>query len=269
MRITKFKNKTFISFHYNKELIKMQLKLDNPQLLSEGISILSELVTEVKARVTRAGLNIIAIDPANVALVNLKLPASAFSQFELDKEEVILGLNLQDLKAVLRRVTANSKLVLEVKDEMLHLAIQDASKRSFSLSLLNLEQEERTIPQLEFDNKIELNSSSFSEAITDAMIVADACNFITNKAAEQFIIDASGTLNKARSEFGGDEAKLVIKDSKAKYSLEYLQKFAKGAKIAEKVQLQFSNDYPCRIDFRGENIEIVFILAPRVESNDD
>jgi proliferating cell nuclear antigen len=247
----------------------MLLKLDNPQVLSEGISVMSELVVEVKAKITRAGLSITAIDPANVALINLKIPAAAFSQFNLEKDEEVLGLNLQDLKAVLRRATAGSKLTLETKDGMLNLAIQDTVKRSFSLALIDLEQEERTIPQLEFENKVEMDSSAFSEAITDAVIVSDACSFVTSKAAETFVIDASGTLNKSRSEFGSDEAKLIIKDGKAKYSLEYLQKFAKAAKIADKVQLQFSNDYPCRIDFRGENIEVVFILAPRVESNED
>lgn len=247
----------------------MLLKLDNPQLLSEGISIMSELVTEVKARITRAGLNIIAIDPANVALINLKLPASAFSQFNLDKDEEILGLNLLDLKAVLRRITAGSKLTIEKKDEMLHLSIQDNMKRSFALSLLNLEQEERTLPQLEFGSKIEMDSSAFAEAISDATIVADAATFITNKAAENFVIDASGTLNKARTEFGGDEAKLAISDAKAKYSLEYLLKFVKASKIADKMQLQFSTNYPCRFDFRGENVELIFILAPRVEENED
>ena len=93
----------------------MLLKLDNPQLLSEGISIMSELVTEVKARITRAGLNIIAIDPANVALINLKLPASAFSQFNLDKdEEIKIALQLGNGYLIKSKITPGT-LVDEVK----------------------------------------------------------------------------------------------------------------------------------------------------------
>ena len=58
----------------------MLLKLDHPKLFSEIISIISELVLEVRLKVSKEGLRIIAIDPANVAMVGFKLPKSAFSQ---------------------------------------------------------------------------------------------------------------------------------------------------------------------------------------------
>ena len=65
----------------------MLIKLDNPKILADSISLLSELVLEVKAKINKDGFEITAIDPANVALVSLKIPAKVFSQFDLDKEE--------------------------------------------------------------------------------------------------------------------------------------------------------------------------------------
>ena len=58
------------------------------------------------------------------------------------------------------------------------------------------------------------------------MVVADACSFIIQNG--KFIIEAKG-LNSASSEFSGDEASINAEDCKAKYSLEYLSKFIKGA----------------------------------------
>ena len=52
--------------------------------------------------------------------------------------------------------------------------------------------------------------------------------------------------------------------AKSKYSLEYLQKFIKAGKLSDVVQIQYSNDYPARLDFKG-NVEMTFVLAPRVE----
>ena len=78
----------------------MQLKLDNPKILADIISIISELVTEVKIKVTKEGLSLTAIDPANVAMVYFKIPSDLFSQFDLPKDE-ILGVSLENLKAVL------------------------------------------------------------------------------------------------------------------------------------------------------------------------
>lgn len=245
----------------------MLLKLDEPKILSDAIGIISELVTEVRAKLTKQGLSIVAIDPANVALVSLKIPASAFSQLEVENDEEI-GLNLDDLKSVLRRCSAGSSLVIHREDNMLKMQIQDKIKRSFSLALIDIEAQEKQIPQLEFANRIEIPSSHFAEAIEDALIVADACSLSTNKKENLFEVHAKGSLNSSRTEFTADEAKLQIQDAKSKYSLEYLQKFVKAAKISDKAVLQFSSDYPCRLDFKNAGIELSFILAPRVETED-
>lgn len=245
----------------------MLLKLDEPKILSDAIAIISELVTEVRARVSKSGFNIIAIDPANVALVMLKMPASAFSQFKIEEEEE-LGLNLSDLKSVLRRCSAGSNLILEKKDNLLVLDIQDTVKRSFSLALIDISSEEKQAPKLEFNSKVEIDSSVFSEAIEDAAIVADACTFITSKKDDNFVVEAKGALNSARVEFSSDEAKLQVQDAKSKYSLEYLEKFIKAAKLSDRAVLQFSTDYPMQIDFKAKQLELGFVLAPRVETEE-
>ena len=242
----------------------MFLKLDNPKLLYDSISLLSELVLEVKAKITKQGFEITAIDPANVALVSLKIPAKVFSRYEFDKEQE-LGLNLEDLKQVLRRAAPSSSLVIERKDNTLNLKIREKSKRDFSLALINIEAEEKEIPKLNFSSKIELDSASFAESISDASIVADSCSLSASE--NLFLIEAKGTLNSARTEFNTDEIKINTQEnSKAKYSLDYLVKFAKATKLADNIIINFSTDYPARFDFiNKEGIELSFILAPRVE----
>jgi proliferating cell nuclear antigen len=237
----------------------MILKLNDPKLLSDSISLISELVSEVKLKITRAGLNIVAVDPANVALVSLKFPASLFAEFQTEEEEN-LGINLEDLKQVLRRAASNSSLTMEKEGNKLKLSIQNTVKRTFNLALINLEAEEKRIPELEFNSKVEINSDIFSNAIEDAAIISDSCSFAVK---DKFIIEAKGNLHSTKTEFSSDEAKFSG-EGKSKYSLEYLQKFIKASKFSDKVSLQFSTDYPARLDFRGA-AEMTFILAPRVE----
>ncbi|MCX8194432.1 MAG: proliferating cell nuclear antigen (pcna), partial [Candidatus Pacearchaeota archaeon] len=205
-----------------------------------------------------------AIDPANVALVSLKIPAHAFSQFDIDRDEEI-GINLEDFKQVLRRVSSGSSLIIEKHDHTLKLKITEKSKRTFNLALINIDAEEKQIPSLNFAAKVELDSASFEEAINDASIVADSCSLSASETL--FIIEAKGTLNSARTEFSSDEANIIAKENaKAKYSLDYLIKFAKASKLADKVLINFSTDYPAKFDFVNElGIELSFILAPRVE----
>jgi proliferating cell nuclear antigen len=241
----------------------MLVKLDDPSLFSKAIEVLSELVTEVRIKINEFGMSITAIDPANVAMIMLKLPKSAFSQFETGNE--VLGINLDSLKRILKRCGSGTPLILERKENFLNIQIMDRIKRNFSLNLIEVEGQEKEMPILDYSSRIEISSSDLVSAIEDCIIVSDACSFIINQGA--FIIESRG-LNSARSEFSGDEAKIEAEECKSKYSLEYLQKFMKGAKLCDKTILKFANDHPLRIDIKTEHMELNFLLAPRVETED-
>ncbi len=241
----------------------MLLKLQEPKILADAIALLSELVLEVKIKVTKQGLEIVAIDPANVALVELKVPSSAFSKFEIEKNEE-LGINLEDFKQILRRAPIGAPLTLEKEDNSLKVEIEDKTKRKFSLALINIDAEEKKVPELTFSSKIELDSNTFSEVINDAAIVADSCSFTA--LPDLFIVEAKGTLHKSKTELSSDEAKIATESQqKAKYSLDYLLKFVKASKFSDKVSLNFSQDYPMRLEFKNDSLQLNFILAPRVE----
>src|SRR3989338_473489 len=176
-------SRTLIDWQYNKpyksELlqIKMNITLANPKIFSDIVTIISELVTEARIKVNKEGIMLTAIDPANVAMVYFKIPSSLFSEFELQKD-VDLGLNLNNLKAVLRRCKPGSALILEKQENMLNLTIKDRIKRDFSLALIDIDMEEKSLPQWEFNSVIHVNSDTFVEVIEDCAVVSDACTFI-------------------------------------------------------------------------------------------
>jgi len=245
----------------------MLVKLENPILLSKAIELISELVTEVRIKVNDFGMSITAMDPANVSMVGFKLPKSAFSRFESGPE--ILGVNLDNLKKILRRCGIKSSLILEKKENLLNIIIEDRILRNFKLSLIEIESEDidfdAKTERMEFSSRVELNSEDFIASIEDCAVVADACSFIIKD--NKFIIEAK-SLNSAMSEFSGDEAIIQAEDCKSRYSLEYLQKFLKGAKIVNKTILYFADDHPLKILFKTENMTLAFVLAPRIETED-
>jgi len=239
----------------------MILKLDTPKLLSDAISVISEIVTEARIKLEDDGMNIVAVDPANVALVIFKFPKEGFSKYEAGNE--VWGVNLSDLKMILKRATSSSSMIFEQEENQLKISIFDKVKRVFTLALINVDSEEKQVPSLEFASRVEIDSDHLAQAIEDSLVVADSCTFTSGEGF--FMIEGSGSINSARAEFSGDEA--AIKGiARAKYSLEYLAKFIKAGKNAKKAVLNFSDDYPLRIDFPGERMGIGFILAPRVEN---
>ncbi len=242
----------------------MHLKLESTKILSDIISIISELVTEVKLKVTKEGLTLTAIDPANVAMAYFKIPSDLFTEYELEKDEV-LGINLDNLKQILRRCKPGSFLTLGREENKLKIGIQDRIKREFSLALIEIDVDEKNLPEWEFNSVVKMNADTFVEVIEDSLIVSDACTFIAEP--NKFIVEASG-LNSARAEFSSDELEIHSGNSTARFSLEYLNKFAKGAKISSRATLSFSDNHPMRLDFTTGNVILSFVLAPRIEQDD-
>jgi len=239
----------------------MRIKLENSSILSKGVELISELVTEVKIKLNEYGLSITAIDPANVAMVGLRIPKKVFSEFDSGSE--ILGVNLDNLKRILKR--SSGPVLLEKRENLLYIQMEDRIKRNFVLSLIDIEGEDKEMPNLEFSSRVELQSEDFIDSIEDCVVVADACSFIIKE--DKFVIEAKG-LNSTRTEFSGDEASISAESCKARYSLEYLQKFMKASKLSEKTILNFADDHPLKMEVKTENMEISFILAPRVETED-
>ncbi len=242
----------------------MLLKLDSPKLLADIVTIISELVTEVRIKVTKEGMSLTAIDPANVAMVYFKIPADLFSTFTLEKDEV-LGINLENLRQVLRRCGLGSSLTLSKEDNVLKLGIHDKIRRDFTLALLDITTDEKEMPQWEFKSVIKMDANIFVEVVEDCLVVSDACTFTAEPM--KFIVEAHG-LNSAKVEFSSDEIEIYSVTSTARFSLEYLNKFIKGAKISSKVTISFSDNHPMRIDFPTGNVMLSFVLAPRVEQED-
>jgi DNA polymerase III sliding clamp (beta) subunit (PCNA family) len=130
--------------------------------------------------------------------------------------------------------------------------------------LIEVSTEDKDIPELNFGARVEMDAEGFAQAVEDANVVADSCALCMSDG--KFSVEGAGNLNSARAEFSGEDLE-VFGQGKSKYSLEYLMKFIKAGKISSRVVVNFSDDYPLRLDFPGERMGIGFVLAPRVESD--
>ncbi len=94
----------------------MKLVLAEPKYFKDSISIISDLVSEAKFKVNNNGLELVAMDPANVAMVVFKMLSSCFTKCEVvDQEEI--AINLNNLKQILRRAKSDDVLTLETTDD--------------------------------------------------------------------------------------------------------------------------------------------------------
>ena len=198
----------------------MKLTLAEPSYLKESISIISDLVNEARFKITPNAIELVAMDPANVAMVVFKLLSSSFSEYDV-KKDIEIGINLSNLKQVLRRASQKDMLTIEMDDDnRLKIQLESATTRTFNLPIIDLEEKEQKVPDLKFPVTIKTSSSVLNEAIADVDVVGESVAFIAEPG--KFTLLAEGDLNQARIEIKEDEATKVSTNSdekiKAKYS---------------------------------------------------
>ncbi|MBD3249482.1 proliferating cell nuclear antigen (pcna) [Candidatus Woesearchaeota archaeon] len=245
----------------------MKLTLAEPKYLKDSISIISDLVNEARFKITKDAVEMVAMDPANVAMVVFKLLSSAFAEYDV-KEETELAINLGNLKQILRRAKPNDMLTMELKDNKLSIQLKSNSTRTFSIPIIDMDEKEQKVPELEFPISIITSSAILNDAVEDVDIVADSVSLTAEP--NKFIVNAEGDLSKADIEIPDTEETKINAENKvkSKYSIEYLKKMIAGSKIADQVTIQFNKDYPLKLDFKEvDKVLLSFILAPRVEND--
>ncbi|MBI3027695.1 proliferating cell nuclear antigen (pcna) [Candidatus Woesearchaeota archaeon] len=248
----------------------MRLTLAEPGYLKESISIISDLVNEARFKITPDAIELVAMDPANVAMVVFKLLSSTFTEYDTKKDTEI-AINLANLKQVLRRASAKDMLTLEMdEDNRLKVTLKSSTTRTFNLPIIELEEKDQKVPDLKFPISVKTSSSILNEAIADVDVVGESVSFIAEP--RKFTLQAEGDLNQAKIEIQEDDiTKVNISGNekiKAKYSIEYLKKMINGSKISDDVLIQFSKDYPLKLEYKTvDKVMLSFILAPRVEND--
>ena len=248
----------------------MRLTLAEPSYLKESISIISDLVNEARFKVNPNAIELVAMDPANVAMVVFKLLSSSFIEYDVEKDMEI-AINLSNLKQVLRRASPKDMLTLELdEDNRLKVTFKSNTTRIFNLPIIELEEKDQKVPDLKFPITIRTSSAILNEAIADADVVGESVSFIAEP--KKFTLLAEGDLNQAKIEIKEDETTKISTTNdekiKAKYSIEYLKKMINGSKLSDEVSIQFNKDYPLKIEYKSvDKVMLSFILAPRVEND--
>jgi len=245
----------------------MKLTLAEPKYLKDSITIISELVNETRIKVSSEGIELIAMDPANVAMIVFKLFPSAFTEYNVEKP-VDIAINLANFRQILRRANPTDMLTLELADNKLKVQLKSSSTRTFDLPIIDIEEKEQKVPELKFPVSIQTSSSVLNEAIGDADTVAESVSFIAEPGV--FALNAEGDMNTASIEIKADDTTKIeaTEKVKSKYSVEYLKKMIEGSKLADTVKIEFNKDYPLRVTYATiDKVMLSFILAPRVDND--
>lgn len=236
----------------------------------EVFNLLNTVVDEARFEFKTDGLHVRAMDPAHVALIDLHMPRSAFSEYYFEKD-CEWAIDVKDLKKSIPKGSRGDVLSLQRTENRIKAWIGPFVKE-YELLDPQMVGTKPKIPDLNPDVSFTMGQYELRETFKGASDVSDAIRFELNKERLTFRSFSDG--GEFKAEFPANMIKEIVCNGavKSSYPLEYLLKLFKAMKTVDEVKTSFNDDYPLIAEFRlastmgmGERPEVKYLLAPRME----
>jgi proliferating cell nuclear antigen len=239
-------------------------------VLRECIEAITAVVDEGKLRIAEEGLNLRAVDPANVAMVTFELQRDAFDDFHFTSESKAateVGIDFVKLRGMLE-IGGREEVDLKL-DEQAQKLFTKMGSLSYTISLLDPSslRKEPKVPDLEFPVQVVIETEEFRRTIRAAEKIGD--HIVLGVDGEEFYMEVEGEVDKLRLGLRKEQLiHLTPGTLHSLYSLDYISAMSKGMSRAANITLNLGKDYPLQIDFdvaEGKG-KVSYLLAPRIES---
>ncbi|HVO78192.1 MAG TPA: proliferating cell nuclear antigen (pcna) [Methanomassiliicoccales archaeon] len=237
------------------------------ETLKSIVDVVSTLVDEAKFNVDPKGVALKAVDPAHVAMIDLKIEQSAFEEYEADETE--LGVDLDKIKEVLRLARGGDIISLS-QDEDKNRLVVDVGNVTRRMNLVDTTgMSDPKVPNLNLPAKIALTAEELQKGIKAAESISD--HIALTATPEGFEMVSEGDTDSVTLKLPKD--KLVSLDCKdnvrSLFPLDYFSNMIRAIPVGTVVSMNLGNDYPVKMEFTiadGKGT-VSYLLAPRIESD--
>lgn len=237
---------------------RVMFKFKNMLALKTILKSVNDLVNEAELLISKSGLKLVEMDPANVALIDVRLKPGDKGVITKPLMSTKLPVNVANLYTTLKDHGAKDIVdVYRVKD---HIVFERPDLRQ-QQPLIEIYRKDIRIPDLTPKYSIDVSSNDLHMMIVQALKVADSIKLRSkNNKLEWF---AKGDLVQSDGYIPGKSTGII--NEEAKYSLEYLKRITRLYKVFPNAKLKFHKDYPIDITMSGPIGSFNMILAPRVD----
>jgi proliferating cell nuclear antigen len=240
----------------------MYLKTIQAAAIKTLFEVLKDIINDVNVIFERDGVYMTTLDTAHVTFISMQLHGDNLEKYECSSR-TLAGLNLLNTFKIMKTITNNDTLTLEINDkqELMDIKIENENKKTtttFKLKLLDINDEVYENPSINMDYTTIIPSGSFQRIIRDMSSIADNVTIkrFENKLA--FICD--GDFAQQETVF---ECSDTIEDViEFPYMLKYLHIFTKATNICSNIEIMQSRDGPIAFKYSIANLgEVTFFLA--------
>ena len=257
----------------NRDKYIMYLKSVQGSAIRSLFETMKEIVHDVSLEFDNTGIKIQTLDGARCAYIYLKLNGDSFEEYHCPGKWQV-GVNMASMFKLLRMAGSHDTVIMYATHEAsneLGIQIQNAEKNSntvFSLKLLDVDSEEISIPDVEYDAIITLPSAYFQRICRDMLNLSNSMTIRSEGGV--LTLSCSGDFASQSTQIGEAHEGMAISGNSGKvvqgvFSLKYLVLFCRASNMCNTIELYLRESFPLIMRFNVASLgEIRFCLAPNV-----
>lgn len=236
------------------------------EVLKEVVDVVSTLVDEAKFNAGKDSLVVKAVDPAHVAMVDMKVNSDAFDSYKADDME--LGVDMDKVKEVLKLAKAGD-IIAMTYDEDKNRLIVNVGNITRRMSLVDTAgMADPKVPSLNLPARLVVRTDELRQGIRASESVSDHIALVTSP--EGFEMTSEGDTDSVSLKLPKEMLdELQCKEQvRSLFPLDYFSNMVKSISTASTVSMYLGNDYPVKLEFKvasGKG-DVRYLLAPRIES---
>ena len=242
------------------------------------VEALKEILNDANLIIDDTGMKLIAMDSTHTVLIHMKLEADKFESFYC-KERIVAGINMLNLFKLIKTMSNSDTLTIFInKNDVNKLGIkinnhEKNTQTIYKLNLLDIPEENITIPPAEFETELTLPSSDFQKLIRDMINIGE--NTEIKSIGSTLTFNCEGDFANQSTLLGETQNGLQFKQNTSPeypaqgiFSLKYLILFTKCTNLCNQIQLYIKNDYPLIIQYTIASLGMIKLcLAPNTDLN--
>lgn len=249
-------------------MFKARIKAEN---LKEFIGTVGSLVDEAKLTVSEDGMQIKAVDPSHVAMIEANLAKSGFDSYEAKSME--MGIDVDKFKNVLTVAGKDDMIDLE-KDEELNRLVVNIGNLTRAMPLLDTSgMPDPKVPSLDLPATVNVVVNEISQGLKASKTVSDHIALSTNKETFRLVCEGDNQ-NSVDLSLGKEQLEKLDSSEEATslFSLEYFALMVNSLPADRILHINLGTDLPVKIDadlavddMTGAQGNVKFLLAPRID----
>ena len=253
----------------------LDIKTVQTNAMKQLFEALKDILTDANIEFSESGVKMVAMDSTKTVLVHLKLQSDKFDTF-FCKKKTIAGTSMPNLYKILKTINNDDTLTFRMDESDMNkisIILENGEKNKvteYELNLMDLNEEEISVPPQEFDSIITMPSTEFQKICRDMSNLSDEIEI--KSIGSQLIFSCKGDFANQKTVIGQTPAGVNFKkynDENAiiqgYYNLKHLVLFTKCTNLCSSIEIYMKNNYPIVIIYSVGNLgKLKLALAPKI-----